>query len=94
MEETTNTNQTTSPLVAKSDSLTKLNPEWVVTLILAVLLGALGIHRFYVGKVGTGILMLITCGGFGIWALVDVIIIAMGNFQKKDGTIIKAYIPA
>ena len=63
---------------------------FVPTLLLCLLLGALGVHRFYVGKVGTGILMLVTLGGFGIWALIDIIMIAVGSFKDKDGLPIKA----
>jgi len=45
---------------------------------------------FFVGKIGTGILMLVTLGGFGIWALVDFIIIVTGNFTDSDGRMVKA----
>ncbi len=62
---------------------------FVPTLVLALILGGLGVHRFYVGKIGTGILMLITFGGFGIWALIDVIMIAVGSFKDSEGKIIK-----
>ena len=62
---------------------------FVPTLLLAILLGGLGVHRFYVGKVGTGILMLLTFGGCGIWALIDVVMIAVGNFKDSDGMPIK-----
>ena len=62
---------------------------FVPTLLLAIIVGALGVHRFYVGKIGTGILMLITFGGFGIWTLVDIIMIAVGSFKDSDGRIIK-----
>lgn len=55
------------------------------TLILAILLGGLGVDRFYVGKIGTGILKLLTGGGFGIWWLVDIILIATGKYTDKDG---------
>ena len=47
-------------------------------------------HRFYVGKIGTGILMVLTIGGLGIWTLVDMIIIITGNFRDGDGRLIKA----
>ncbi len=47
-------------------------------------MGVLGIHRFYVGKVGTGVLQLVTVGGFGIWALVDLVLILVGTFRDKD----------
>ncbi|SNY34390.1 TM2 domain-containing protein [Paractinoplanes atraurantiacus] len=59
--------------------------SWIATLLLCFFLGTLGIHRFYVGKVGTGILMLITLGGFGIWTLIDFIMIAVGKFSDKQG---------
>ncbi len=64
--------------------------DWVVTLLLSIFLGSLGIHRFYVGKIGTGILQLITLGGCGVWTLIDIIMIATGNFKDKDGNIIKS----
>jgi TM2 domain-containing membrane protein YozV len=53
--------------------------------LLAFFLGVLGIHRFYVGKIGTGILMIITAGGLGIWVLIDLIMIVVGSFRDKAG---------
>ena len=50
--------------------------NWVLVLIMSIFLGGLGIDRFIMGKVGTGILKLITFGGFGVWWLIDVILIA------------------
>jgi TM2 domain-containing membrane protein YozV len=63
---------------------------FVPTLLLCFFLGVFGVHRFYVGKIGTGILMLLTLGGLGIWSLIDFIIIAVGNFKDKQGNMIKA----
>lgn len=62
---------------------------FVPTLLLCIFLGALGIHRFYVGKVGTGVLMILTLGGLGIWVLIDLIMIIVGSFKDKQGLPVK-----
>ena len=69
----------------KKSSTSDSDSQWVVTLLLAFLLGVIGAHRFYVGKTGTGILMLLTFGGLGIWLLIDLILIITGQFTNKDG---------
>jgi TM2 domain-containing membrane protein YozV len=67
----------------------KSEKDFVATALLCFFLGALGIHRFYVGKTGTGIIQLLTLGGLGIWALIDLIMIILGKFTDKDGYFIK-----
>jgi TM2 domain-containing membrane protein YozV len=62
--------------------------EYVPTVLLCFFLGFLGVHRFYVGKIGTGILMIFTLGGLGIWILIDFIVLLTGNFKDKKGKII------
>jgi TM2 domain-containing membrane protein YozV len=59
--------------------------------ILCFFLGFLGVHRFYVGKVGTGILQVLTFGGFGIWALIDFIMIVVGSFSDSEGNVINLW---
>lgn len=54
-------------------------------IILCFFFGWLGIHRFFVGKVGTGVLMLCTLGGLGIWIMIDLILIACGEFRDREG---------
>ena len=68
----------------------KSEKGFVPALILCILLGGFGAHRFYVGKPLTAILMILTFGGLGIWALIDLIVIATGGFKDSKGLKIKA----
>ncbi|ACN83105.1 TM2 domain-containing protein [Brachyspira hyodysenteriae] len=56
--------------------------SWVVALLFAIFLP---VHRFYVGKIGTGILYWLTAGGFGIWYIVDIVLILLDQFTDKEG---------
>lgn len=53
--------------------------------LLCFIFGVFGVHRFYVGKIGTGILMILTLGCFGIWTVIDLIMIIVGAFKDKNG---------
>lgn len=64
-----------------------------VALAMAVLLGPFGAHRFYVGRNGSGALMLVTVGGLGIWWLYDLIMVASGSFQDADGRRVSRWDP-
>jgi len=65
------------------------NCDFLATLLLCIFLGGFGVHYFYVNRPGLGILCLLTCGGFGIWALIDIIIIATGGFRDGYGLPVK-----
>ncbi|MCI9111151.1 MAG: TM2 domain-containing protein [Eubacterium sp.] len=60
-----------------------------VAALLCFFLGELGIHRFYVGKIGTGILYLCTLGFCGIGVLIDFIMILCGSFKDSTGAFLK-----
>lgn len=66
------------------EAINKISQKsYFTSLLLCFFLGALGLHRFYVGKKGTGILMLLTLGGLGIWQVIDFALILFGGFSDK-----------
>jgi len=67
----------------------KSEKQWIVTLLLCLFAGGIGVHRFYAGKIGTGILQLLTLGGCGVWTLIDLVMILTGNFKDSNGNAIK-----
>jgi len=68
-----------------NSSSTTSTTDWLTLFLLTFFVGVLGVHRFYVGKIGTGFLMLLTLGGLGVWFLVDLILVVTGQFTNKDG---------
>tara|TARA_B110000240_G_scaffold191825_1_gene234995 strand:+ start:1310 stop:1609 length:300 start_codon:yes stop_codon:yes gene_type:complete len=69
------------PIIPKND-------KGLITLVLCLAFGYLGVHRFYSGHTGIGIVQLLTLGGCGIWILIDLIMIITGKFKDSEGNII------
>ncbi|MEI6437952.1 MAG: TM2 domain-containing protein [Candidatus Omnitrophota bacterium] len=67
------------------DQTTFSSKSRLACLLLCFFLGLLGAHRFYVGKKGTAVLMLLTIGGLGVWYVVDLIFIVCGIFRDGQG---------
>lgn len=63
--------------------------EWLVALLLAFFVGVFGVHRFYTGHIGIGVVQLLTLGGCGIWALIDFILIVVGSYTDAQGRQLK-----
>jgi TM2 domain-containing membrane protein YozV len=59
--------------------------DWMVTLLLSIFLGTIGVDRFYLGYTGLGIVKLLTFGGCGIWWLIDLIKILTGSMTDANG---------
>ena len=68
------------------------NTHWLLTFLFCLFFGGLGIHRFINGKIGTGILQILTLGGLGIWTLVDFILIACEKFTDSNDKPITVYV--
>ena len=65
--------------------------SFLATELLCFFLGALGVHRFYTGYVGIGIVQLLTVGGCGIWALIDLIMISLNKYRDANGEELEEY---
>lgn len=69
----------------------KESKSFVATWLLAWFLGSLGVDRFYLGKIGTGVIKLLTAGGLGVWALYDLFLTLLGHQTSKDGSLLAGY---
>ena len=66
-----------------------MGKSFIITFLLCFFFGWLGFHRFYVGKIGTGLLQLVTGGGFGVWWFIDFFMVIFRKFTDKDGGLLK-----
>ena len=69
----------------KSENAEGAGKSQLVALLLAIFVGVLGIHRFYLGYTGIGIIQLLTAGGLFIWSFIDLILIITGDLKPKTG---------
>ena len=74
---------------AGSSGILPSDKSRTVAAVLCWFLGVIGVHRFYVGKTGSGIGMVLTLGGLGIWTLIDFIMIVVGKFTDKNGGVLE-----
>lgn len=83
---------TADPMVPPAPAAAESTRSWLATWLFALFLGFLGVDRFYLGKVGTGILKLITLGGLGLWVIIDLIMVLAGAQRDKQGLQLAGYL--
>ncbi len=71
--------------VRQKTDIASSRKDWLATLLFCFFLGSLGIHRFYTGHIGIGVVQLLTAGGCGVWSLIDFILILTNSFKDAAG---------
>jgi len=82
------TKNNTNSSISYSNNGSVSDKSRMIAFLLAFFVGVIGVHRFYLGRVGSGIAMIFTFGGFGIWAMIDWIVILCGSFKDKEGKVV------
>jgi len=83
--------QTSQPLPPSANPSTEGSRDYLVAAMLSLFLGPLAIDRFYLGYTGLGVVKLLTLGGFGIWALIDLILIVTNEMKDSDGRTMRGF---
>lgn len=73
------------PPMAPQPAMPAQGYDWTIALILSILVGELGVDRFYTGSIMLGIIKLLTFGGCGIWWIIDIILIVTGSYKDAYG---------
>lgn len=76
---------TQSPASTPAQQPQPYRRNYFIALGISIFIGEFGVDRFYMGKIGTGFLKLITIGGLGVWWIIDIVLIASGNMRDKNG---------
>jgi len=71
-----------------TESVGKSGVSYNITLLLCFFFGIFGAHRFYAGKIGSGIIMALTAGGFLLWTFFDFVMLLSGKFKDAKGNLI------
>lgn len=79
------------PPALSYEKVQQSDKSFLVTWLLSLLLGVLGVDRFYLGKIGSGVAKLVTFGGLGIWALIDLVLVLANKIRDKQGLPLEGY---
>jgi TM2 domain-containing membrane protein YozV len=74
-----------TPSTSEPSQVVPAKSDFYLTFFLGLFLGVFGVHRFYTGKIKSGVVQLLTCGGLGIWCFIDMVMILLGKFKDKNG---------